>query len=252
MIRRLGGADISDRGSHLVIRTPSNPLYWWGNFLLLRDAPAPGEWPGWLAEFAREFPSAEHVALGLDRSDGVVPDADGLTALGLDILVDTVMTATTLRPYAAAHPAAEIRPLRSDEDWAQLAALRIALHEGAPDPLLPQFAEAKAREFRSIAEQARGAWFGAFINGRMRCGAGLFSDGSGDARFQNVETHPAFRRQGLASALVHELGVWGLGELGASRLVIVADPDYHAIELYRRLGFADAEQQVMLQRAPSG
>jgi ribosomal protein S18 acetylase RimI-like enzyme len=249
MIRGLGGSEISDRGSHVVIRTPANPVYWWGNFLLLRSAPQPGEWPGWVAEFAREFPSAQHVALGLDRTDGNVPDRDGLTRLGLDILVDTVLAATSIQPASRAY---DIRPLQSDQDWAQLVDLRLALHEGPPDPVLPQYAAAKGREFRTVAEAGHGAWFGAFIDGTMRCGAGLFSDGNGLARFQNVETHPAFRRQGLASALVSTLGAWGLAELGASRLVILADPEYHAIDLYRGLGFADAEHQIMLQRPPAG
>ena len=30
------GSEIEDRGTHLVIRTPANPTYFWGNFLLLK------------------------------------------------------------------------------------------------------------------------------------------------------------------------------------------------------------------------
>src|SRR5262245_53706707 len=33
------GSVVEDRGSHLVVRTPDNPTYWWGNFLLLATAP---------------------------------------------------------------------------------------------------------------------------------------------------------------------------------------------------------------------
>ena len=36
------GSEIEDRGTHLVIRTPSNPTYFWGNFLLLKQRPFPG------------------------------------------------------------------------------------------------------------------------------------------------------------------------------------------------------------------
>jgi hypothetical protein len=33
--------------------------------------------------------------------------------------------------------------------------------------------------------------------------------------------------------------------------VIVADPEYHAVEIYRRLGFVDTERQVQLTRRPA-
>ena len=36
------GSVIEDRGTHLVVRTPDNPTYFWGNFLLLRQLPFPG------------------------------------------------------------------------------------------------------------------------------------------------------------------------------------------------------------------
>ena len=34
------GSQIEDRGTHLVIRTPDNPTYFWGNFLLLKQRPS--------------------------------------------------------------------------------------------------------------------------------------------------------------------------------------------------------------------
>ena len=43
MIRALEGSQLADRGDYLVVRTPQNPSYWWGNFLLLSDPPQPGE-----------------------------------------------------------------------------------------------------------------------------------------------------------------------------------------------------------------
>ncbi|GAB6903748.1 GNAT family N-acetyltransferase [Kineosporia succinea] len=250
MLRGLGGSDVSDRGSHLVVRTPSNPAYWWGNFLLLRERPGPGEWPGWVREFAREFPEAPHVALGLDRPDGTVGDIDGAIDLGLDVLVDTVLTASALRAPAAAD--AEIRPLFGDADWEQAVQLRLALDEVRVTPAHAGYLRRKVAEHRRLAEAGHGVWFGAFVEGTMRCGAGLYTDGEGVARYQNVETHPGFRQRGLASSLVHQLGEWGLHRPDVRELVIVADPGYHAIRLYRALGFQDTEHQVQLQRPPFG
>jgi hypothetical protein len=34
-LRVLEGAEITDRGDYLVVRTPDNPTFYWGNFLLL-------------------------------------------------------------------------------------------------------------------------------------------------------------------------------------------------------------------------
>ena len=80
---RLGGSQVEDRGDHLVIRTPHNPTFWWGNFLLLARPPGREETDAWLERFAAEFPDARHVALGVDGIDGAVADLAGFTERGL-------------------------------------------------------------------------------------------------------------------------------------------------------------------------
>ena len=42
----------------------------------------------------------------------------------------------------------------------------------------------------------------------------------------------------------------GADELGARKLVIVADPEADAIRLYRSVGFDDTETQIAFQRPP--
>jgi hypothetical protein len=64
-IRVLEGSEVTDRGDYLVIRTPGNPDFWWGNFLLLPGL-RPGSGGGWRARFAAEFPDAGHLTLGVD------------------------------------------------------------------------------------------------------------------------------------------------------------------------------------------
>jgi hypothetical protein len=49
---------------------------------------------------------------------------------------------------------------------------------------------------------------------------------------------------------VHHAARDGL-DRGASMLVIVADPSYHAIVMYRELGFADTGTKVQLTRPPA-
>ena len=80
---------------------------------------------------------------------------------------------------------------------------------------------------------------------------GLAKAGPGLARFRLVETDPAYRGRGLAGTLVHHVSEYGFGELGATTLVMVADPDYVAVRIYRSVGFDDTETQLQADRGPS-
>ena len=90
------------------------------------------------------------------------------------------------------------------------------------------------------------------MDGRLLSGLGLFTDGSGLGRFQDVETLASARGLGLASTLVHHASMVGLLDWGIRDLVMVADPDYAAIRIYRLLGFADSEIQIGLARPVTG
>jgi hypothetical protein len=124
-LRVLEGAEVADGGRYLVIRTPDNPGFWWGNFILLAAAPEPGTAGAWLARFAAEFPAAQHVALGVDTTDAEVAIPREFLAAGLEPQHAIVLTTGHVRPPP--HPDAEaaIRPLGSDADWRQSVDLSI-------------------------------------------------------------------------------------------------------------------------------
>jgi ribosomal protein S18 acetylase RimI-like enzyme len=242
------GAEVTDRGDHLVIRTPDNPDYWWGNYLLLARVPGPGagnrESQEWLARFAAEFPAARHVALGVDTAD-LAPVPEDLKAAGLNVEWATVLTAARLRPPPHPNTDAEIRPLESDADWRQSVDLAVRCHDGGePGDYLERRAAARRRMTRNGA----GAWFGAFEGGRLLAQLGLFGTGDGYARYQHVETDPEARRRGLAGTLVWTAARYGREALGTSTFVIVADPADVAIRIYRACGFTDCQRQLSFER----
>ena len=242
-----GGSLVEDRGDHLVVRSPHNPRHWWGNLLLLDRVPAAADAPRWLERFAEQFPDADHVALGVDGRSGRVSDLAAWTAHGLVAEAQAVMTATSVRPPARA-AAAVCRGLMTDDDWSQSVELRVRCHDGPEEPsAFRAYASAQAHTRRQLVDAGHGGWFGAFDGDRLVCQMGLFRGGPGLARFQSVETDPDHRRRGLAGALVHHVGRYGFGTLGAERLVMVADPDYHAVDLYRALGFAVTETQLQAE-----
>ena len=246
MLRRLAGATVSDRGDHIVVRTPANPGFYWGNFLLID--PPQGASGRWLDEFAQEFPDVDHVAIGVDGVDGDTGDVSELTDAGLDLETSVVLTAASLTSPSRA-PACEVRPLATDADWEQMVTVRLEVDEDTSHRHR-EFVERKAVEARRLMHQGHGIYFGAFVDGVVRASLGIVTDGNGLARYQAVETSPGHRRQGLASAMIVAAADAAITQLGAKKLVIVADPDYVAIDLYRALGFNDNERQVQLQRKP--
>ena len=69
----LGGGSVTKRDDCLVVSTPSNRQFFWGNFLLFPHAPNPEDYPRWIARFQEELghiEGIEHVCFGWDTVDG--------------------------------------------------------------------------------------------------------------------------------------------------------------------------------------
>jgi ribosomal protein S18 acetylase RimI-like enzyme len=242
------GSTIEDCGDHLVVRTPRNPTFWWGNFLVLDAVPPPERIDAWLDRFVAALPGARHRAIAFDRPDGTVDELAGFTERGFTVDASTVMTAPSVQPPPHPNTEATYRPLVSDDDWAQSVTLTLACHDGAEENL--EFATRRAESNRDLVTDGHGAWFGAFVDGRLVTQMGLVLAGADLARFQSVETDPGFRRRGLAGTLVHHVGEYGLAELGAETLVMVADPNDDAIRVYRTVGFTATESDLHAELAP--
>ncbi len=151
------------------------------------------------------------------------------------------MTATSVHEPPRPNREATYRPLESDADWTQQVELTMVGEEIGYDL---EFSEGRTRQFRRLVDAGHGQWWGAFEDGRLLSSMGLFRASPGLARFQTVKTHPDARGRGLAGTLVHEISRFGFADLEAETLVMVADPEYLAIRVYRSVGFADSEVQV--------
>ena len=244
----ISGSVLEDRGDHVVVRTPDNPTFWWGNFLMLAGPPADAaDARQWIGAFEAEFPVAQHRTFGIDGTGGSAADGASFAALGLETEVSTVMTATTVHAPPRPNGEATYRALASDADWEQQVELTMAGEEIGYDR---EFSEGRARQHRRLAEDGHGQYWGAFEDGRLLASMGLFRASPGLARFQTVKTHPDARGRGLAGTLVHEISRFGFADLDAQTLVMVADPEYLAIRVYRSVGFTDTEVQIGTERKP--
>ncbi len=249
MVRRLAGSEISDHGDHIVVRTPLSPEFYWGNYLLLSGTAAAHRADRWIEEFDRHFPKAGHVAIGWDRrSQRALAALQPLQRLGLELETSLVMTAAAPLGPARPGPLPELRRLSASADWRALEALEIELwqQDGGGRPAHLDFLRSRVDECRRLSETGHAGYFGCFEAGRLVSSAGVVV-GHGLGRFQNVQTAGDRRRRGLAGATVSMAAAFAEQQLGARRLVIVADPTGPAVSLYRRLGFQDTEQQTGLQ-----
>lgn len=242
MMLQLGGSSVTERDGMLVVATPETPDFWWGNFVL---APSVDALDAAVALHAAAFPRADFTSVGVDGTDGA-PGVDTVAAAhGLTVERSTALSATAVRPPPHPNGAAEIRRLHTDADFEAAADLQYV-----NDPASGRdFIASRFTTWRRLT-LARGAWYGAFVDGRLCSSLGLYTDGGGVARFQAVDTHPDHRRRGLAGTLVHHAGSDGLTWPGVDTLVILADPEDDAIRVYRSVGFDGTETQVQLLRKP--
>jgi GNAT superfamily N-acetyltransferase len=244
---------VTDRGDHLVIRTPTNPTFFWGNFILFDRPPGAGDFERWREVFAREIgapPEVKHQVFGWDATRPDPGLVRPFLSDGFRLESAAVLTADrrTLKPGSQAE--VTVRPLVSDDDYTQSVENQVACRE-------PEFTEQEHRVFRrrqmdryrSMRAAGRGSWFGAFAGKRLVADLGIFHDGAG-GRFQAVQTHPDFRRRGVAARLIAESAAFALDEFDLDTLVIVSEAGSAAQRLYESLGFRVTEHQHGLTKWP--
>lgn len=205
-------AQVDERDDCIVVRTPGNPGFYWGNCLLLAEPPRDDALAAWLA-------------------------AD------FELHVNAVMR---LRPIVWSGPGAEIEAVVD---------LQCADTLGF-EPLGYRAYRRRIFEHYAVLHQ-RGQceWFGVWVGepgqAVLAADCGLLRDHArpgATGRFQRVATHPAWRRRGLCSALVHHVSRHALQAWQVDEVVMVADPDDVAIGIYRGLGYAEFEREWCLER----
>jgi GNAT superfamily N-acetyltransferase len=242
-----GGSQVCDRGDHLVLRTPANPGYHWGNFVLVTDPHAIGDADRWVAVFAAEFPRATWLSVGLVARPGD-PSAwlrHGVELEDVESLVTDVPPARPDRPRGYA-----VRPFEAD-DWERDLARSIADSCAEGDLVSDEqreFLLRQAAQRRQLVGQGVAAWFGAFAGDHLVADLGVVVCGR-RARYQDVTTDLAHRRRGLAAHLVGVAGEWARGR-GCTEWVIVTETSNDAGRVYRRAGFAPAPGGTTAYRRP--
>lgn len=243
----------TDRGEYLVIQTPANPDFYWGNYLIFANPPLEGDLDRWRGLFALEIgspPAVKHQVFGWDSPQGELGKIEPFLSTGFRLVQSVVLTSHAPQSPARLNESITVRALVSDDDWGKATDNQVACREA-------DFSEADYRLFkhpqmaryRRMQAAGLGHWYGAFLAGRLVADLGIFhQDGLG--RFQSVGTHPDFRRRGIAASLVYQSSLLAMQEFKLHTLVIVAEQDSSPSRIYQSLGFKMTEKQVGLEWWP--
>jgi len=254
------GALVHERADCVVVRTPTNPGFYWGNFLLLPGPPRDDALAHWLERFDEEItalqPGSGHVAIGVNGP----PSATGLpswAAAGFELIETAVieqLRGELRAPQRAPRGVVQVRPLDLAHEMEAVIAQQLVDPHGFEPAGYERHRRAQMQRYAAMAARGTAMWFGAWCDGVLAADCGLMRDSTASGatgRFQHVSTHPDFRRRGLCSALVHEVTRFGFDSWQLARAVMCADPEDVAIGIYEDLGFRRIDREWALQlRAP--
>jgi hypothetical protein len=242
---------IEEKASCHVIRTPSNPTYYWGNLLVLNTHPLAGDFDLWMAMSEREFDSAPgHTTFGWDTNQP--GETSQFTDRGFELESNVVLELDELKNPRCFHDNLEMRSIQSDEDWKVVTELQIECGYSTEHGDLSgfrRFKELCMKNYRRMHDAGRGDWWGAFLDGELVGDLGLyFTEDKKIGRFQSVETAAPYRCQGVCSTLLFRVCEHAL--VDSVRLIIVTESDSKPESLYRSLGFEFHSRQYGVCRRP--
>ena len=246
-INELAGATVEEHDDYIVVRSPHNPDYHWGNCLLVTDSDSVNDADRWIARFQAEHPSADWISIGLTEfpTDISAWDAADVHLEQLDVL--STRTVPHSSPLPDGYTSRQLMPA----DWRALVErdLEENLNTGDYDPVIyERFLGERTAAQQSLCERGVAAWFGAFDGDQLVADLGIVRCGT-TARYQAVGTHPDHRRRGLASHLLGEAAEWAAAN-GCDNWVILTEASNDAGRVYRRAGLEPDIASVSAYRRP--
>ena len=266
MIAEFDGVVLAGPG-FLAARTPTSPLFWWGNFVVFEAPPRPGQVAEWAATFDDQVgcvPGVQHRNLAWDTDStrtgahdpqgalhgSKVPEVElaiaEFLAAGYQRNTSVVLTNSAPHP-APGSPIKQVatpglvRPIQGDAEWDRVLEIQQASLPSQRNTATFRTFQAQQRDRdRRLVAAGHGEWFGAFVQGTLAATMGLYVH-EGVARCQSVATAPEFRRQGLCATLVHAVCETGLREISADQIVMLTTPGGAAERIYQSVGFVARE-----------
>lgn len=228
------------------------PHYYGGNGLhilsnegrVLRD---------WENLFHKHFDKnlAKHFTFTFERGEETEPLLKSAQSAGYNVEIDAYMACQSLQNVVEIPAEFEIKKIETIEDWGRFAIFYDEVSKDYDWYRPGAGTEELFAKTRKTSEQIGIDWFCISRKGshNLLGKLGIFRH-KDIYRLQDVVVHKPYRRQKLATYLMSFALERSLGLLGGRALALIADVDYHAIELYEKLGFNKYGESVCLMKYP--
>ena len=236
-------AEIEKHEDYMVIKTPDNPYYFWGNFIFLYNPPRVESIDIFESLFEEKFSSMpiEHIAFTWDYSEKNDQFYNNFQKIGYEIEKTKVLIADYLDVPRKCNQEIQIKQIETADEWNLVFENQIQCRESHfSEDSYRQFLEPKFLNYKKMIDDKKGYWFGAFLNNLLVADLGLFFENQ-VARYQAVETLPQYRSKGICSTLLYRSSLILLDKVEIKTFVITAAFDYHAARIYQSLGFKESE-----------
>ena len=239
-----GVSEVLFRHGYTVVRTPTEPTFWFGNFVMFTTCP--DDPSDQIAAFEAEFPDAGHKLIVWDDPSMIFGAGhDALEKLGYEIDRADVLTLTAPLKRTSTPDGIAIRPIQSDADWMAVVDLQheTGLTDHHDTANYRTYVETRFATIRQQCAAGVSRWFGAWDGDVLAGDLGIMCDAR-MARYRSVETRASYRRRGICPALLCAAHDWALTQHPATTPIIVAMADSDAGRIYRRCGFVLHEVNV--------
>ncbi|PCJ17465.1 MAG: GNAT family N-acetyltransferase [Candidatus Cloacimonadota bacterium] len=239
---------IEEKENYIVVKTKSNPNYFWGNLLLYKNPPQIGDLEKWKLDFHKEFtnPNIYHITLAWDSINGDVTCPKEFILDGFELDNSVVLVATEVIKPKKLNIDIEVRLIKTEEEFKKV--IKIQTRCGGSHlsrDSWESFYNVQMKQYKKMISQGLGNWFGAYLNKDLVGSLGIFNDKE-VGRFQIVSTDPKHQRKGICSTLVYKSAIFAFEKMKLTTLVMVADEEYHAAKIYESVGFKANQRQIGL------
>jgi len=241
---------ISENDLYTLVRTPSNPYFYFGNYLILNKNIENYNKKELENFFTSEFSDEKrigHIAFSWPYNKSENVDSYIEDGYHYEKSIAMTLEQSNLADLKCKNSDVHIRKF-SEGDWDQWILFELDEFDNQYPIIDHQlFLLGLEKNYRSLIKADKGSWYGAFIDKELVASAGIFHEDS-IGRLQKIRTRGNYQGKGICKTMLHKI-CSDYYEL--SKIVVVADENYFAKKVYTSLGFYEREKQVSLYKKTS-